>query len=346
MSTDGGTAQSRFRGTLLRLSAWVVQLSGGVMAWVGFMMWSGNRQAPQDNIFRRGDPYGVYPAGLSQIVDLTARHPWLTGGFMSALVTLLGGAMFVGGQGLSRRSRRHFVAIIRSPAEIDGVPFVLYLRSFRDDPARRKGDINTVRGVGGMLGDLTLSPLSEEEQLAAVLAKVAPMVAVGRPGEPLPEVGAGRMYLPLDDWQEPVRALMRQARLVVLALGPGPGTMWELVEAVRLVPRERLVLLVPLEPEEYEEFRQAYRGESRARYGSVIMDLPDHPAESAGLFAQGRLGIKSLIYFSAEGEAAFVRLDEVRAGHVNQAYKRFEQALGPVLRRAADQPRRSRRGRG
>ncbi|MEV5884009.1 hypothetical protein AB0L74_14995 [Streptomyces sp. NPDC052020] len=323
----------------------MVQLSGGAMVNVGFVVWLSNREAPQDNIFVRGDPYGMHPPVLAQIVEFTARHPWLTGGFMSALVTLLGGAVFSVGRGIGRRSRRHFVTIIRSPAELAGVPFVLYLRSFTDDPARRKGDINTIRGVGGMLGDLTLSPLSEEEQLAAVLAKVAPMVAVGRPGEPLPEVGAGRMYLPLDAWQEPVRELMRQARLVVLALGPGPGTMWELVEAVRLVPRERLVLLVPLEREGYEEFRQAFREESRARYGRTVADLPDHPPKPDGLLAQGRLGIKSLIYFSAEGEATFVLLDQVRAGHVNQAYKRFEHALGPVLRRAADQPRRSRRGR-
>ena len=56
---------------------------------------------------------------------------------------------------------------------------VLYLRSFADDgcAARRYG------------------ALTEEEQLAKALAWVGPLLAVGRPGEVLPHVGAQRIYV-------------------------------------------------------------------------------------------------------------------------------------------------------
>jgi len=84
---------------------------------------------------------------------------------------------------------------------------VVYLRSFSDDrPAARLN--------GGR---------TEEEHLAAVLEPVGPFVAVGRPGEPLPELGARRMYLKDAEWKDVVERLIRSAKLVVIRTGNGPG---------------------------------------------------------------------------------------------------------------------------
>ncbi|MFJ8645904.1 hypothetical protein ACIRNI_07250 [Streptomyces sp. NPDC093546] len=325
--------QSRLKGAAQRVGAWLLQIVGGLTALTGFTVWRSVLEDEDASIFRDGHPNGLLPPALSRFMEFIAGDSALTGHLLPTLVTLLGGTIYYSGQKLKRMSRRHFARIIGSPAEVADEPFVLYLRSFTDDPERRRGDINATPGIGGMLGDLTLSSYSEEEQLAAVLErKVAPMVAVGRPGEPLPEVGARRMYLPLDAWQEPVLELMRRARLVVLALGPGPGTMWELVQAARLLPPERLVLLVPLEPEEYEAFRGAFRERG------TPLELPDHPPKPDFPQRHGRLGVKGVIYFAATGEPTFVRLDEVHGGPNYQAYRRFKRALRPVLRRAAGGP--------
>ena len=80
---------------------------------------------------------------------------------------------------------------------------VLYLRSFEDDQraARLKGQ------------------LTEEEHLASVLSQIGPFVAVGRPGEALPTVGASRVYLGDDQWQPTVESLLRGSRLVIIRTG-------------------------------------------------------------------------------------------------------------------------------
>ena len=138
------------------------------------------------------------------------------------------------------------------------------------------GTVGTVAGIGGLLlgawvlstgvgtGALTMLvrdffvvPRPEELPLVdALTTNDVPMVTVGRPDEASPAVGAVRMYLPRDDWQAPVRELMRRARPVVVVLGDGPGVLWELNEAMRILPPERLVLVVPMDDEEYEQFRE------------------------------------------------------------------------------------------
>jgi hypothetical protein len=79
---------------------------------------------------------------------------------------------------------------------------------------------------------------------------------VGNLGEQLPPAGARRLQLPPNGWQRPVRDLMSRARLVVLALDPTPGALWEFVEATRTVPPERLLLVTPASKRKYELFRQ------------------------------------------------------------------------------------------
>ena len=57
---------------------------------------------------------------------------------------------------------------------------------------------------------------TEEEQLAEAMKDVGPFVAIGRPGEALPELGAGRPYASHAEWQDQVGQLISKAQLVVL----------------------------------------------------------------------------------------------------------------------------------
>jgi hypothetical protein len=105
---------------------------------------------------------------------------------------------------------------------------VLYLRSFDDD-----------RTAARLRGQQT-----EEESLASVLGQIGPFIAVGRPGEPLPEVGATRMYLADAEWQGKVESLLQTARLVVIRTGRTASLGWEVSRAARLLTPERLLLVV------------------------------------------------------------------------------------------------------
>lgn len=125
----------------------------------------------------------------------------------------------------------------------DPRPPVLYLRSFKDD-AR----VARQTGVAGF----TLS--TEETELAQMVHGLGPLVAIGKPGEPIAWAGAARKYVG-DEWKDSVRSLMREARLVILRAGATAGLSWEIAESVKCVRPERLIFLIPLRRRQYEGFR-------------------------------------------------------------------------------------------
>ncbi|MEU3416245.1 hypothetical protein ABZ760_34235 [Streptomyces sp. NPDC006658] len=265
--------------------------------------------------------------------------PWWDLGLLVPLVAVSAQTLLFGARRLAVLGRQHLAEIIRSPAELRGNSFTLYLRSFEDDVRRTALEENErpAPGPGAVVSDLGLSTRTEEEQLAQALKPVAPMVAVGRPGERLPLVGARRLYLPVDDWQDTVRDLMRRARLVVMAVGLGPGLLWEFSEATRLLPAERLVLLVPGR-EEYETFRAraAPPGQDAVRPGQAgdawaPPALPAYPDSEP----PAGLTLKGAVYFDVGWAPHFVLFGAGRSrnrlGGVVRAA--MEEGLEPVLDR-------------
>jgi hypothetical protein len=143
----------------------------------------------------------------------------------------------------------------------DARPPVLYLRAFADDTAA--GGVYTRTA-------LPVAPASEEEQLAHALNEIGPCVAVGRPGEALPALGASRTYVGDDHWKETVLRLMARARLVVFRAGATDGVLWEMYEAFRRLRPEQLLILVPDGPAQYAAFRDRAERDLGVR-------LPDYP---------------------------------------------------------------------
>ncbi|MEU5538863.1 hypothetical protein [Streptomyces sp. NPDC020362] len=163
-----------------------------------------------------------------------------------------------------------------------------------------------------MIG-LVVSSRDEEEHIADALHPVGPLVAVGAPDEVLPFAGAVRMYLPKTSWQQPVRELMMRARLVTLTLGSSAGTMWELSEAMRILPPQRLLLFVPgkMHEGEYERIRKKNETALRALPESKMNRTwkngipPSLPDCMPGLrFTDPVIGV---IHFSEDWEPAFTR---------------------------------------
>ncbi|MET8544341.1 transferase [Kitasatospora sp. NPDC004799] len=153
----------------------------------------------------------------------------------ASFAVLVGGAAAAGaGLLVLRHTRPHAARGAAQTLLRDGRDPVLYLRSFDDDETAARVDDGA---------DINLH--SREEQLAAALGVVGPVIAVGRPGEPLPRLGAARFYLPLDDWQGTVGRLMDLSQLIVLRLGQGEGLRWEIERARATQPPDKLILLVP-----------------------------------------------------------------------------------------------------
>ncbi|MFJ8770245.1 hypothetical protein [Streptomyces clavifer] len=264
--------------------------------------------------------------------------PWWDFDLFVPLVVVSAQTLMYGARRLAVLGRQHLAEIIQSPGELHRNSFTLYLRSFEDDVWRTalEETEHGAPGAGAVIADLGLSSLTEEEQLAEVLKLVAPMVAVGRPGEQLPLVGARRLYLPIDDWQDTVRDLMGRARLVVMAVGMGPGLLWEFREATQLLPPQRLVLLVPGR-EDYETFRAQVaplrQGAARPRQEEQDSPpvLPPYP-DSEPLAG---LTLKGAVYFDTGWTPQFVLFERGRnqfrlGGSLRGAMK---DGLKPVLDR-------------
>ena len=113
---------------------------------------------------------------------------------------------------------------------------VVYLRSFRQD------DDRLLPIYFRLL--MFFVAINFEQILAAILSPIGPFVAIGRPAEDVPELGAARMYFPDDQWRDQICAFMERARLVVIRLGTTDNIWWEVEHAIRNVDPARLILVV------------------------------------------------------------------------------------------------------
>ncbi|MGW3210079.1 hypothetical protein [Streptomyces sp. NPDC001135] len=269
--------------------------------------------------------------------------PWWDFDLLIPLASASGYTLLSGSRQLAVLGRQHLSEVIQSPKDLQSGAYSLYLRSFEDDLARTMLEQTEHRapGPGAVLPDLRLSGLTEEEQLAEALKPVAPMVAVGRPGERLPLVGARRMYLPIDDWQETVRDLMVRARLVVIAVGPGAGLQWEFSEAVRLLPARRLLLLVP-DRESYVQFRAAAGAALAEAAGGSTGEAVRAPWPPPALppYPEGEpadnLSLRGAVYFDDGGSPHFLFFGSDKiwgTRHRDRVLGSVRRKLGPVLDR-------------
>jgi hypothetical protein len=129
------------------------------------------------------------------------------------------------GSALSYRGTRMRLA---SAADVLGRgPFTLFLRAFDEEESRRSDDGATY-----------------EQELAGVLRRIGPMICVGRPQEKLPKVGALRLYVHDAHWRAVVVELLNNCAAAVVLVSGTENLRWEIMTALRIVPPERLLLVV------------------------------------------------------------------------------------------------------
>lgn len=137
----------------------------------------------------------------------------------------------------------------RTTAELLTTPFSLYLREFkRDDEILRGGESEYIAPDPYIDSSLFLSvhsflllPIhrinfelrrmrlwSLEELLARSVTPNLGLVAIGRPGEKIPAVGAIKYYVSDDNWRMVVAHLVKHAKLIFLRIGVTDGLAWEI----------------------------------------------------------------------------------------------------------------------
>jgi uncharacterized membrane protein YhaH (DUF805 family) len=112
---------------------------------------------------------------------------------------------------------------------------ILYLRSFRlDDQIDRPAWYERV--------GLTFPHPTREQRLTSVLKRYGPVLAIGRPGEKLPALGAARFYCGADRWKEKVAEVVKCSQLVIWVSGVTEGLRWELGHLIETLPPEKLAI--------------------------------------------------------------------------------------------------------
>jgi hypothetical protein len=112
---------------------------------------------------------------------------------------------------------------------------ILYLRSFEIDEDTSRPSILEFFGI-------LLATSTPEQKLAQQLSRVGPVIAIGRPGEALPPLGAARFYVTDELWKQKVADAAAASRLVVWTSGVSEGLRWEISYLLRSLSMERLVL--------------------------------------------------------------------------------------------------------
>jgi hypothetical protein len=131
---------------------------------------------------------------------------------------------------------------------------ILYLRSFSTDAAsapehytleKREHRFLTWRVLNSSFWterrDWTF-----EEVLCKGFSFLTAVVAIGQPGERLPQLGAARKYVAESEWRQEVIRLMGICRFCCLVVGSSRGLLWEFSQSLaRCAPHKILVIVPP-----------------------------------------------------------------------------------------------------
>ncbi|MBT2452138.1 hypothetical protein J7F03_34800 [Streptomyces sp. ISL-43] len=153
---------------------------------------------------------------------------------------------------LERWARRLEAESLNSPADIEG-GFALYLRTFSADRKSARFQYSKYD-----LKEKRIAYTEEELLCLAMERAYGQVVALGQPGEVLPQAGAKRMYASNEQWFDWVVELASRASLVMIQVNEGKHTKRELEHVAKHLPRERVVLLLSRRIHEHDFLQDVF----------------------------------------------------------------------------------------
>jgi hypothetical protein len=175
--------------------------------------------------FFKGAPFdfaSVWASSLSSFYDVAKLLPLIG-------VFLLARALWRVGRRLNLRHRNEIILKDKPP--------VLLLRSFTDD-------------VAGIPPNMLIPRLVRrrkrlEEMIGEQLTSAGPFVAIGRPGERLPQLGASRLYVGDSEWQAVVESYIARSDLIIVIAGKTHWVQWELANVLKQDRIAGLLIVFP-----------------------------------------------------------------------------------------------------
>jgi len=129
------------------------------------------------------------------------------------------------GRGAATLARRTATDVYQGVREWDKRNPIIFLRSFKSDAATLR--LRTANPVltwpGGLSGRRSLDELLLEHG-----SLYGPVIAIGGPQQPLPPLGAARVFVKDESWQSVVQSLTSASQSVVICPNRTPGVAWEI----------------------------------------------------------------------------------------------------------------------
>jgi hypothetical protein len=151
--------------------------------------------------------------------------------------------LMAGTERLRKAARRAAVRSAEQALADDQRPPVLFLRAFDDDQV----SLATAQVPAYARA---IDPGMEQRNLEEVLQVClgfGPIVAIGRPQDDAPPLGAARRYVRGDRWRDSILALMDAAAHVVVGVSESHGVVWEIGKLAERGHLEKCVFVIPPE---------------------------------------------------------------------------------------------------
>mgnify|MGYP007070986355 CR=1 FL=1 len=103
---------------------------------------------------------------------------------------------------------------------------------------------------------------TSEEQLTEFFKTKGLVVAIGKPGEKIVTLGASRMYVTNEEWQQTVLDLLKESQIVLLQPSTTDGVWWEIDKVLKKVNPENIILCMvnyKYHQEYYENFCRRFK---------------------------------------------------------------------------------------
>ena len=207
------------------MKSWSYKIFGGLIATIGF--------------------FGIVVAGSADASEtpVVVMMSWL--------------ALFIAGAWLIHRGIKSSGISAAEAMRRDPRPPVIYLRSFDQEMKQ-----NTLREI--FRDAFTGTPLPggysawgprEQYDFAKTMKRFGPYIAIGRPGEKLPELGAARAYVTDENWQQEITGWIDRASIIVVEAGRTPGLAWEIGRLIQRAPAGKVLMILPERKSDYALFR-------------------------------------------------------------------------------------------
>lgn len=153
--------------------------------------------------------------------------------------------------------------------EQKGAPRILYLRSFNFDGENLGSDVSQYLNI-----------FSLEVEIVNLFKKSFHLVAVGRPGERVPEIGFDRKYFSNETWQSEVSQLMKESAMIFFRPDTSDAVLWEFEQIIKMGYREKTLICADMGYIGHKNLRKVrytiFCKKIGDRFGQVLPDFQEH----------------------------------------------------------------------